>query len=514
MMQPKQRSTAAALLALLAAGAAAAQAGPVVLDGSWDEWRGTPGIIDPADAPAPYADVRSASVRHDADAVYLSLGVERPVALQGMPGTLVLLLDTDDDPRTGWTLHGKRGIEAAIEFSGRPRRGGSRAGVWLRTAPDSVVPANVAGVAAAPSHAATWFEIRIPRGGPVPLGRRMGIRFLSLDAEDRVVDDSGLFGPDLGEPAPRPTPPGHGASDPLARAPGTDFRVVSWNVGREDMFRQPDGFGALLRPLAPDLLLLDEVAGGHSAEEVEALLNRVLPGDRPWRAVYGVSGGSQRGVVATRGSAPRTVAPFDRELPHPDSARALAPATDPWLRDRLWSRVPATGAVVEVGGRRLFAVTVDLEAAGTPGSPRDRLRRMEALVIHEAAREAFFTSLRPAGVDGILLAGDLNLVGTREPLDILTAPAGDGPAFSVAQPLRLDGTSTATWENAVEPFTPTRLDFVLYHPRALEVAGGFVFRAADLSPEWRARHGLTADASLVTDHLPVVTDFRWVDCGR
>ena len=45
---------------------------------------------------------------------------------------------------------------------------------------------------------------------------------------------------------------------------------------------------------------------------------------------------------------------------------------------------------------------------------------------------------------------------------------------------------------------------------ALAVTGGFVFRAADLSDQWRARHGLAEDASAATDHLPVVSDLRWV----
>jgi hypothetical protein len=522
-MHPVRRLLPAALLALCAAGRAAAQEAPVVLDGVFDEWAGVaPAVEDAADAPTPYADVRSVKVRHDADAVYLALELDREFALHGMRGTLTLVLDEDADPATGWRRHGMAGVDAEIEFSAALGPDGTRMGTGLRLmhaegTASCLGRANVAGVMAAPTHAARWHEVRIPRGEVVGFGGRMAARVVSLDSAGRPVDTTPVFTVDLADARPRPTPRGAGPADPLARAPGTDIRVVSWNVGREDLFEQPEAFGVLLRPLAPDLLILDEVAGGRSREEVEAVLNRILPGDLPWRAVYGVSGGSQRGVIAVRGAAPRLLAPFDRPIPYPDSTRALVPADDAkaaaWLRSRLDAHVPATGALVEIGGRRLFAVTVDLESGGTPGSEKDRLRRVEALAIRDAAEAAFIAGT-PDGVDGILLAGDVNLVGTRAPLDILSAPAGDGPPLEVAMPLRLDGTSTATWENPEEPFTPGRLDFVLHHPGMTALTGGFVFRAEDLSPAWRERHGLQAESSRVTDHLPVVTDLRWVDGGR
>ena len=533
-------SALAAVLALPLAAAAQPSAdgrmqGPdVVLDGLPLEWLVTPSAFSvrpehghgaPGHRPRSplYPRIETVKARHDADAVYLALELDGEFALQGMPGTLTLVLDVDADSATGWDRHGMEGVDAEIEFSAALGPDGTRMGTGLRLmhaegTASCLGRANVAGVMAAPSYAARWHEVRIPRGEVMGFGGRMAARVVSLDSAGRPVDTTPVFTVDLADALPRPTPRGAGTADPLARAPGTDFRVVSWNVGREALFEQPEAFGVLLRPLAPDLLVLDEVAGGHSREEVEAVLNRILPGDQPWRAVYGASGGSQRGVIAVRGAAPRLLAPFDRPIPYPDSTRALVPADDAgaaaWLRSRLDAHVPATGALVEIGGRRLFAVTVDLESAGTPGSAKDRLRRIEALAVRDAAEAAMHTSLRPEGVDGILLAGDLNLVGTRAPLDILAAPAGDGPPLQVAQPLRLDGTSAATWENPEEPFTPGRLDFVLHHPGMTAVAGGFVFRAEDLSPAWRESYGLRAESSRVTDHLPVVTDVRWVDAGR
>jgi hypothetical protein len=531
-------SMVAALALSLVSGAAAAQPysidtrpfheREVVLDGVPREWEAAPWIsggrrqahrhggLPPHQEPAPvYPPLRGMQVRHDADAVYLRIQLAQEAALQSLPGTLVLVMDADGDPTSGWRAHGVDGVDAAVEFSPVWQEG-MHAGIGVRTRSAGedttrLVPAYAAGVMTAPSHASEFFEMRIARGGAVPFGARMTARLLSLDSAGAVVDSLRAFTMDLADPAPRPVTRGEGPADPLARRPAAEFRMVSWNVGRETMFERPEAFGAALRALAPDLLVLDEVAGGHSAQEVEALLNRLVPGGQPWRAAYGTSGGTQRGVIATRGAAPVVAAPFAGILPYPDSVLALLPANAPAQARQAMERrraegVPALGAIVDVGGQPLLVVTMDLESGGTPGSARDRLRRMEALAI----REAVTAAMRAGGVDGLVMAGDLNLVGSPEPLELLTRELDvDGRWLWVAQPLRLDDVSSATWENPEEPFAPSRLDYVLYSQASVGWVGGFVFRSGDLSAQWQARHGVTDETSRVTDHLPVVTDMRW-----
>ncbi len=142
-----------------------------------------------------------------------------------------------------------------------------------------------------------------------------------------------------------------------------------------------------------------------------------------------------------------------------------------------------------------------------PGGPADRLRRVEAAVLRDRIRE----TLRGGGVDAVIVAGDYNLVGTPDPVDIVAAGSDtDGSGLLVAQPRRLDGLSMATWEQRGDRFTPGRLDYVLVGDAALSILRSFPFHSGDLSRRWRVHHGLDAETSpRATDHLPIITDLRW-----
>ena len=65
-----------------------------------------------------------------------------------------------------------------------------------------------------------------------------------------------------------------------------------------------------------------------------------------------------------------------------------------------------------------------------------------------------------------------------------------------------------TWRDPRTPFTPGRLDFVLFSGSALRVERSFVFDAAELSRDLLLELGVEPDDSrLAADHLPLVVDF-------
>jgi endonuclease/exonuclease/phosphatase family metal-dependent hydrolase len=132
---------------------------------------------------------------------------------------------------------------------------------------------------------------------------------------------------------------------------------------------------------------------------------------------------------------------------------------------------------------------------------------MEVNAIHAAVRQA----LTAGNFDALIVAGDFNLVASRDPLDRLAASLDlDGSPLSLAEPLQLNGLSNATWLRRGSPFPPGRLDYVLYSDSSLRLLHSFVFRASDLPTRWLRRHHLQPDDSdVASDHLPLVSDFQW-----
>jgi len=166
----------------------------------------------------------------------------------------------------------------------------------------------------------------------------------------------------------------------------------------------------------------------------------------------------------------------------------------------------ATGAWVTVDGRDILFVPVDLQSAGYDGSPRDRLRELQARTLNEAIAVALGD--RPGA--GLVVAGDLNVVGSVRPLDELRRGLGiGGHDLVVARLERLRDRSLATWRSTwgEDPFSPGRLDYLMYRGAVLEAERAFLFDAADMSASARDALGILESDTEKSDHLPLVVDF-------
>lgn len=295
------------------------------------------------------------------------------------------------------------------------------------------------------------------------------------------------------------------------RPPGTSFRVLSWNVSRSGFVERPDDFRVLVRLADPDLLILDEVDGEHTADDLRAALRRLRgPGDTLWHVTIGRGGGYQRGAVVSR----EPVAPVaDLEfLTYPDTAveQVLALAPDS-IRDRLRRSlalgIAVHGAIVHAAGRRVLAVSIDLQCCGVAGSWEELRRTLEAQAIRAGVRRA----LRQLAVEGVIAAGDLNLVATSFPLSLLLGPY-DPPHHGLlpAEAYHRDRRRVWTWDGRGTEFPSKPIDFQLYGPASLEALAGLVLDSEDLVPAELAALGIDAQAShRISDHRPVVVDYRW-----
>ena len=114
--------------------------------------------------------------------------------------------------------------------------------------------------------------------------------------------------------------------------------------------------------------------------------------------------------------------------------------------------------------------------------------------------------------DGVIVAGDFNLVGSRRPLNLLTTRLDiAGLSLIEAEPYQLDGLSNATWSDRKQSFVPGRLDYLLFSHTTVALRNTFVLDTRDLTPQALHRLGLRSDdTASASDHFPVVADVRWI----
>jgi len=486
---------------------------PVLIDGAFDDWEDIEPILsDPPDAPAAVVDLRELKVQDDPTWVYLALSWDGTVNAQGMPGSVRMLLDADGDSATGARVADLAGVDAVVELSrlDRPRGNGYGAGNGLRPVTaekrdtGTILSGALGGLTVAPTHAASRIELRVRRGtelpGVAPLFQGSTIRVQVLFGTESGIEDRTDTATHAALTPAAPAVP-LAPADSVALQPG-HVRVVAWNVSGTRPRDEPAAFGRVMAALAPEVILLDEVWETVTAESIQELL-AAIPGAGPWNVHVGQSGGRQKTVVASR--RPLRAVEGMRVMSYPPGVLDSLVRTA-GLRPRLEeieerAGLAMTGAWVTIEGREVLFVPFDLQSAGYAGSPEDGLRVLQATLLQTAVREA----LRGAKDSLVILGGDVNLVGSDEPLRILEA---DGRQR--ARLLRLADGTLDTWRNPKQDlFTPGRLDYLISGGAGLRFVRGFPFEPAELSPEALQRLGLRAgDAATISDHLPLVGDFQ------
>jgi len=275
------------------------------------------------------------------------------------------------------------------------------------------------------------------------------------------------------------------------------IRIVSWNISDDVFVSEREAFQALISQAAPDVLLLDEVAPTADAAKLAKVLAGIQHAEgQTWNIEFGTSGGRQRAVIASLD--PLEALPeFSSIVPYPDADRQYIleqmPARD--RNNRSYSMdhgIPVNGAIVSIGGRRLLTVIADLQCCGdSPESWQEYRRRVEAREIRRLVRQV----LERTRVDGIVIAGDFNIVNGAIPLVLLTGPYHSHDTGLIpAELYHSDGQATWTWDGRGTPFPSSAIDFQLYSPRPLEMQSGFV---------------LDTESSRTGRHRPLVAEYAW-----
>ena len=517
---------ATALVALMAACAVdpPAEPPPVWTDGDFDDWEGVAALVaDPVgDVPAGSpVDLGAVAMQDDPRFLHFLVELGRTVTVQGMRGSVELVLDADGDVGTGGRYGGVDGADLVVILTRQrePERDDHGAGVGIRRiGPDGageVERASEVCLLVSPTHSSDRFEVRLDRAAVVGAGDAVAGRLRYLRA-GVVVDETAVFRHWLAT-VPGEEPALLGA-DAVARGPGA-LRVVAWNVSSQSFLNNQDAFRRVVAALAPDVLLLDEIHFTVTPEDLVRFTQGLAADGEGWTWWLASGGGRQRTAVGASGREVRGESGMG-SIGYPPGALEgwLAevgdePEVPGMARPSILARVEAegglsaTGAWVTVDGRDVLFVPVDLQSAGYDGSPRDRLRELQARTLKDAIAAA--VDDRPGA--GLVVAGDLNLVGSARPLDALRHGLGvGGRDLEVARPERLRDRSLTTWRSTWgdDPFSPGRLDYLLYRAAVLRVERAFLFDAADLSAAGRETLGILESDTEKSDHLPLVVDFR------
>ena len=291
------------------------------------------------------------------------------------------------------------------------------------------------------------------------------------------------------------------------------IRVLSWNISDDAFVAEQSEFRALLRWADPDLVLLDEVAPTVDLSRLTGVLTALRPDNSDaWNVNFGQSGGRQRGIIASR-AGQEALPEFSAVVPYPDEGRRrILERAPPEKRLRLAhsldAGIPVNGAVILAGRQRLLVLITDLQCCGDgPDSWEELQRRVEASEI----RRLIGQILKRITVDGIVLAGDFNLVESTFAMTLLTGPyPAPHLALIPAELYHPDGVATWTWDGRGTPFPSDVLDYQLYGPWGLEKRSGFILDTERLSPEVLEQYGLEKEmAGRTGEHRPLVVEYRW-----
>ena len=515
----------AAILALT--GGTACNDGDVQVwtDGDFDDWAGIePVVVDPGgdvstDSPV---DLGVVAIQDDPRFLHVLIDVGATVTAQGMRGSVETVLDSDGDSSTGGPYGGVEGADLAIVLSREVAANSDAhgAGVGIRRigpdGPGEVEGSAAVGLLVAPTHSSDRFELRVERAAAVGMGGVVVGRLRYMSGGN-VVDETPIFTHAL-VTEPGGDPPLRGADD-VARAPGT-HRVVVWNVSSRSFRANRSAFQRVLAGLAADVVLLDEVYADVTMAELVQFGEGIGVGAAPdaWSWWLASGGGRQRTVVGARGRevggagglaridyAPGALEGWLGGVGDDPESPGMAPPAELAMAEEEGG-LSATGAWVTLDGHDVLFVPVDLQSAGYDGSPRDRLRELQARTLHRAV--AATLAERPGA--GLVIGGDLNVVGSARPLDELRRGLGiDGDDLAIARLERLRDRSLSTWRSTWgdDPFSPGRLDYILYRGAVLRAQRAFVFDAADMTADALRELGLRGSDTEHSDHLPLVVDF-------
>lgn len=469
-MHHTRRSFASASLAVFAS-LAAGQA--PVIDGHFDDWTDEHLVAtDPAgDSESGRFDVTRVWARALGSHVYVSVEFA-----DENPDNLQAALETGGD--TAWLQLTLPETGASLSIAHAERI------AFVASHREAVLPWNDLDYAVLPTVAATRYEARVDLG---KLGLAEG-KQLTIDVSPgnaRLIP----AGPRVGDALPEPVTLTAGSAEPgvvtpdLSKLAGA-MRLANMNTLRDGLIdtKRRETIGRMLRAVAPDIVTLQEEYD-MSPGDLAKTLTAIDPlGDG---ARWNVHKDARDCVIAST----RPITPIPSE-PNAEFSAAIV------------GKKPSEAVLV---------LSVHTPCCGYAGSERDVERVQASRAMADLIDALRAGSLGPQfeafASAGVLITGDWNLVGSIEPLSLLTESEA-GPDLEHLTLLSVDGRDASTWRELDGlGFSPGLLDLVVFDPRGLRPLGGFVLDTERMDRDALKATGLKKDDSRVSDHLMLIADF-------
>ena len=455
-----------------------AWSGPVMIDGDIGEWP------------------REVVATADDAYLYLRFSVgEGGQALQASDQTVTIHLDLDGNGGTGFSMldpvdAAGMGVDLEVEFSPRNDKGsfdrGAAAYVVDGAGARTRIPVAGLDLLFTPTHASAWYEARISRHVATGTdtsaleapGAWEGVITLR-DASGSLRGWSDAFSADKPQASEQPPL----SNSVLPPRPAGAIRVLNWNIHRNNPEKDAAPFARIIEVVRPDVILLQEW-DAKTPEQIARWFHENL--DSPTETWHALSGRTWGVAVVS----PYPITPLIKDgITFPHDGRDH--------NARLVSGVVA----LPVGD--IVVASTHLKCCGSASSPEDSTRIAEAGRISSTLGAAIKDD--PTWVR--VIAGDMNLVGTRTPLELIAKGMDtDGSDLEVAQVRVLGDNATYTWVDWQTTFTPGRLDYVLYSGAGCRVLQATALDTRRLSDAALARMGLERNDSGASDHLPIVVD--------
>jgi len=456
---------------------------PITIDGVFDDWSDASLLFDVDDTAVSTQELHIERMwgANDNDFLFLRIRFNREITLLDY-NPVVVYIDTDNDQSTGYDP-GNLGAELRWEF-------GERRGMFYDGTTSHQIFFRHIRLRTAPTVTSTEFEIALGRDA-TPAGTtalfqsdtiRIHFRF-DEDGNDAFATGKYVFDP---EPVPPPEP------IPLERVDTDDLRVLTFNAWDDKLFEHQftGEYERILNALNPDIIAFQEIwehSGPETAERIEELLPSAE--NSQWYAVKKDPGN----VTVSR-------------FPILESWQLLL-----WYNDGWQYTHRLTVSLIdmrETYDTKLLFVNVHLGCCAW--GETNRWREINALTNFIANTREPGGHLYLEEEIPIILAGDFNLVGSREQLDAIKTDILDWDGTGVERVVarQTEKRMHYTWRNDQSWFSPGKLDYIFYTGSLLDLKNTYTLQVEEMSEEQRTVYGLQdGDTRVASDHLPHVADF-------